>query len=109
MGAIRANIDNPSPPWPYCVAQANLSNPVLQVDAADPPIWVGHANDDPLVPWPQSQRLYDALQGSGVESAFVRVATGGHQLQEAQYVQARAFVVAQFQALASIVFGNGFE
>ncbi len=109
MGAIRANIDNPSPPWPQCVAQANLANPVLQVDAADPPIWIGHADDDPLVPWPQSQRLYDALQGSGVETVFVRVATGGHQLPASAYMQARAFVVAQFEAPGADVFGDGFE
>ena len=106
MGAIRANLDNPAAPWPQCVAQANLANPVLQVDATDPPVWIGHANNDPVVPWPQSQRLFDALLTASVPSSFVRAASGGHQLGEAQYVQARAFVVA---ALAPALLRDGFE
>ncbi len=106
MGAIRANIDNPAAPWPQCVAQANLANPVLHVDATDPPVWIGHATNDPVVPWPQSQRLYDALLAAAVPTSFVRAATGGHQLGEAQYVQARAFVAAAF---AAPLLRDGFE
>ncbi len=109
MGAILANLDNPAPPWPQCVAQANLANPVLQIDAGDPPVWIGHANDDPVVPWPQSQRLFDALQGAGIDSAFVRASSGGHQLQEAQYVTARDFIVQRFASAGPPLFANGFE
>ncbi len=109
MGAIRANMDNPSAPWPQCVARANLANPVLQVDAGDPPVWIGHASDDAVVPWPQSLRLFDALQLAGVDSDFVRAAAGGHQLQEAQYAQARGFVLQRFAALHAALFTNGFE
>jgi len=106
MGAIRANIENPVAPWPQCLAQANLANPILHVDASDPPVWIGHATDDPLVPWPQSQRLYDALQTASVPTSFVRAVNGGHQLGEAQYVQARAFIVAGF---APALLRDGFE
>ena len=109
MGAILQNLGNPAPPWPACVAQANLANPVLQVDAADPPIWIGHADDDPSVPWPQSQRLFDALQIAGVDAILLRVASGGHQLQEAEYLQARNFVLQQFDPIASPLFADGFE
>lgn len=109
MGAILTNYDNPAAPWPLCVAQSNLSNPVLQVDPADPPIWIGHANDDGVVPWPQSQRLYDALQIAGVDSIFVRAPSGGHQLQEAQYSQARSFLVQRLSAVEPLLFLNGFE
>ena len=109
MGAIRANLDNPAPPWPQCVAQANLANPVLQVDGSDPPTWIGHANDDPVVPWPQSQRLSDALQSAGVDSDFVRAPSGGHQLQEAQYALARSFVTQHFANSVPPLFADGFE
>ncbi|MEO6065678.1 MAG: alpha/beta hydrolase [Lysobacterales bacterium] len=109
MGAILSNLNNPAPPWPQCVAQANLANPVLQVDASDPPMWIGHANDDPIVPWPQSQRLFDALQSAGVGSTFVRAPSGGHQLQSAQYVLAREFVRQRFAALDAVLFADGFE
>jgi acetyl esterase/lipase len=109
MGAILANLDNPAAPWPQCVAQTNLANPVLQVDATDPPTWIGHASDDPLVPWPQSQRLFDALQAADVETQFVRVATGGHQLAESEYLQARAFVRRTFDRLGPALFADGFE
>jgi len=106
MGAIRANLDNPAPPWPQCVAQANLANPVLQIGAGDPTVWIGHANDDPVVPWPQSQRLFDALQRAGIDTAFVRAPSGGHQLQEAQYALARDFILQRFASDAPI-FGDG--
>lgn len=109
MGAIRANMSNPAPPWPQCVAQANLANPVAQVDAADPPVWIGHANDDFVVPWPQSQRLFDALQGAGVDSAFVRAPSGGHQLQETQYAEARDFLLQRFASLGQAIFADSFE
>lgn len=109
MGAIRANLDNPAPPWPQCVAQANLANPVLQIDGSDPPTWIGHANDDPVVPWPQSQRLFDALQSAGVDSDFVRAPSGGHQLQEAQYALARSFVTQHFANPVPPLFADGFE
>jgi len=109
MGAIISNINNPVAPWPQCVAQANLANPVLQADAADPPLWIGHANDDGVVPWPQSQRLFDALQMAGVDSEFVRVPSGGHQLQEAQYLQARSFVVQHFASVEPLLFRDGFD
>jgi len=108
MGAILDNLANPDPPWPQCVAQAELANPVLHVDAGDPPVWIGHADNDATVPWTQSQRLYTALQGAGVTSTFVRVAFGGHQLQEAQYAQARTFIVTHLVHEAPI-FRNGFE
>lgn len=110
MGAILNNLDNPAPPWPQCVARANLANPVLHIDANDPPVWIGHANNDPVVPWTQSQRLFDALQAATVPSTFVRTATGGHSLQEAQYLQARAFLVTRFASMPeSLVFQDGFD
>ena len=108
MGAIRANIDNPEPPWPLCVARANLANPVLQAGANDPPVWIGHSNDDAIVPWPQSQRLFDALQGAGVDAAFVRAPSGGHQLGAASWSLARAFLLERFAAEVPML-RDGFE
>lgn len=110
MGAVLNNLNNPDAPWPQCVARANLANPVLQIDAADPPVWIGHASNDQVVPWTQSQRLFDALQAANVMATFVRAASGGHSLAEAQYVQARSFVTARFASIPeSAVFEDSFE
>ena len=100
MGAILNNLNNPAAPWPLCVARADLANPILQIDASDPPVWIGHATNDQVVPWTQSRRLSDALQAAQVPVTFVTTRSGGHSLPEALYAQARAFVLAQFASMA---------
>ena len=110
MGAILNNLDNPAAPWPQCVARVQLANPILHLNAADPPVWIGHATNDPVVPWTQSQRLFDALQANAVPATFVRTPSGGHSLQEAQYAQARSFIVERFASVPEApLFQDGFE
>ena len=78
VGWLRANMSNPSEPFPTLIARANNANPIFHVDPSDPPLFLAHGDLDDIVPLRQSERLRDALDGAGVENAF-RLATGwGH-------------------------------
>jgi acetyl esterase/lipase len=55
-------------------------SPALQVNKSAAPMLLVHADDDELVPFSQSQELYDALQKAGTESRLIKLAAGdgGH-------------------------------
>lgn len=55
-----------------------LADPLTYVDANDPPFLILHGDADPLVPYCQSQKLYEKLQRFGVPSQFVLVPGAGH-------------------------------
>jgi acetyl esterase/lipase len=55
-----------------------LADPIKYVDPADPPFLILHGDADPLVPYCQSQKLFEALQRSKVSSRFVLVPGAGH-------------------------------
>lgn len=55
-----------------------LANPITYIDKEDPPFLIIHGDADPLVPWCQSQILYEALQTAGVPSEFILVPGAGH-------------------------------
>lgn len=75
---LRANIDNPAAPFPELVALANSANPITHLDAADPPMYVAHGDQDTSVPLHQSVRVRDAAIAAGVPVVF-EVAPGfGH-------------------------------
>ncbi|MCX7015414.1 MAG: alpha/beta hydrolase fold domain-containing protein, partial [Candidatus Sumerlaeota bacterium] len=50
--------------------KAARANPIPYVDKGDPPFLIVHGDSDPVVPPPQGQLLYDALQKAGVESSL---------------------------------------
>jgi acetyl esterase/lipase len=54
------------------------ANPVTYVTPAAPPFLIVHGEADPLVPWHQSQILYDALRAADVPVTFYRIAGAGH-------------------------------
>jgi len=66
-GAIQENKD-----------KCALANPITYVDSNDPPFLILHGDKDPLVPYCQSELLYNALQSAGVQSRFVLVPDGQH-------------------------------
>jgi acetyl esterase/lipase len=66
-GPIQQNVD-----------KSAIADPITYVDKNDPPFLILHGDKDPLVPWCQSQRLYDALKNKGVKTEFVLVPGGGH-------------------------------
>jgi len=55
-----------------------LLNPITYVDPTDPPFLMFHGDADKVVPYCQSELLYNALQNEGVESQYVFVPGGGH-------------------------------
>lgn len=60
---------------------ANLheeASPVTYVDAGDPPVFLIHGTDDPIVPVTQAQVLRDALEAAQVECRYVEVEGAGH-------------------------------
>jgi acetyl esterase/lipase len=58
--------------------QVARANPVGYVHAAAPPFLILHGESDALVPWTQSQLLYDALAAAGNEVTLVKYERLGH-------------------------------
>jgi acetyl esterase/lipase len=59
---------------------ARKMSPVFQVNKLSAPMLLVHAEDDVLVPFLQSQELYDSLQKNGIESRLIKLVAGdgGH-------------------------------
>lgn len=95
MGDIRANLTNPAAPYPMLVELATWASPITWVDAGDPPLFMGHGTNDPVVPVRQSSRLSAALFAAGVEHDFRAVPLAGHFLSGAISDAALAFLRAK--------------
>lgn len=55
-----------------------LADPITYADKNDPPFLIIHGDADNMVPYCQSQKLFEALQLRKVPSHFVTVPGGGH-------------------------------
>ena len=51
---------------------------ITHVDKEDSPILLIHCQDDTTVPWLQSQLMYDAMKGVGMEVSLIYYKEGGH-------------------------------
>ncbi len=58
--------------------KAAKANPIAYVTEGASPFLIMHADNDRLVPFNQSQLLYEALQQAGVEVTLAMVKGGGH-------------------------------
>jgi acetyl esterase/lipase len=65
-------------PLPQHPDAARAASPTTYATADDPPFLIIHGDQDPLVPFNQSERLAKALQQVNVECVFIRVMEGGH-------------------------------
>jgi len=54
------------------------ANPITFLDSDDPPLICIHGNKDKLVPFNQSEILYEALKKRSIPTALIRVKDGGH-------------------------------
>jgi acetyl esterase/lipase len=54
------------------------ANPITYVTKENPPFLIMHGDKDPVVPFHQSQLLYDALKKAGVEVKLHTVKGAGH-------------------------------
>src|SRR5574344_536520 len=59
-----------------CGSKFVFANPITYIDPSDPPFLIFHGNADNVVPYCESQLLYDALHAAGVSSEFI-IAPGG--------------------------------
>jgi acetyl esterase/lipase len=78
MGDIRANLANPTPPYPALVALSQQVNPITFISMDDPSFFIGHGMQDVSVPLMQSQRLANALASIGHPHTFMISPTAGH-------------------------------
>ena len=65
-------------PVQECKDKAATANPITYVSAGDPPFLIMQGMLDCLVPWKQSQILYDALKQNGVDATLVLLPTAQH-------------------------------
>ncbi|HXI11749.1 MAG TPA: alpha/beta hydrolase [Thermoanaerobaculia bacterium] len=57
-------------PIQECKEKTDAANPIRYITPDDPPFLILHGTLDCLVPWQQSQILYDALKSAGVDATF---------------------------------------
>ncbi|QDS90394.1 Carboxylesterase NlhH [Rosistilla ulvae] len=57
---------------------AEKANPIHYVDESDPPFLIIHGSNDRTVPANQSEAIYKALQGAGVDSKLHLIEGAGH-------------------------------
>ena len=60
------------------VVLAGLLSPITLIDTQSPPIFIVHGDADPIVPYVQSQVLYDKLKSYGINSRFITIPGGRH-------------------------------
>ena len=61
-----------------CKEKTELANPINFITPDDPPFLILHGDTDCLVPWQQSQLLYDALKAAGMPVSFHLIPGAGH-------------------------------
>jgi acetyl esterase len=59
---------------------AATASPLYQVDSTDPPFFIAHAVDDPLIPIEQAEAFAARLEGAQVEVTYLPVASSDHAL-----------------------------
>jgi acetyl esterase/lipase len=61
-----------------CPTQVEQADPITYVTANEPPMLLLHGQSDPLVPWQQSQLLYNALKAKCDNAQLFLVPGAGH-------------------------------
>ncbi len=106
IGVLRANFNNPTPPFPQMAQRVTEASPQTWADAEDPPFLIVHGTADRTVPFAQSGRLRDTLSALGGAPVFVAVPDGGHGgFPPAVQTQAQGFVLDRLEPLLA----DGFE
>ena len=58
--------------------KTRAANPITYLDRKDPPLICIHGDHDNLVPFNQSELLYQALKAKKIPTALIKIANGGH-------------------------------
>ncbi len=107
IGVLRANRANPAEPYPFFMARIDAANPILWIDADDPPIFIEHGTADRVVPLRQSTKLHDAAAAAGLVVEYHQADGVGHNApDESINAQARAFLLLH---LYDALVADGFE
>lgn len=61
-----------------CPAETETADPSSYIDGAEIPIWVLHGGSDPLLPYNQSQLVYETTTAEGNEAKFTFVPSAVH-------------------------------
>jgi acetyl esterase/lipase len=83
MGGMHDNSDSPESrllggPVQENKDKAERANPIAYVSKDDPPFLIMHGDRDNMVPFNQSELLYEALKKAGVDATFHPVKGAGH-------------------------------
>ncbi len=78
VGDIRAHQFDPTDPYPTLVDRITDADPIVHVEAGDPPGFIAHGEGDTSVPRACSQLLAGALAEVGVPHVLRFVAGAGH-------------------------------
>lgn len=106
LGVLRANLNNPSAPFPQMALRVTHANPQTWVDADDPPFMLVHGTADQSVPFAQSGRLRDTLVAFGHTPVFLPVPDAGHGgFPTSVHTQAQNFLLDRLTPLMA----DGFE
>lgn len=65
-----------------CPAATEEADPSSYVDGAEIPMWLLHGLADPLLPYNQSELVYDATTAEGNEARFTLVPSAGHSVDQ---------------------------
>jgi acetyl esterase/lipase len=65
-----------------CPAETEAADPRSYIDGSEIPIWVLHGLADPLLPFNQSQLVYDTTTAEGNEARFTIVPSAGHSVDD---------------------------
>ncbi|MCH2111215.1 MAG: alpha/beta hydrolase [Planctomycetes bacterium] len=80
-------------PWPTLRGRLASTNPLLQIQDSPAPLFVGHSEKDPLVPYHQSELLVEALIERGAEVRFEKETGGEHRVSSKCWNMACQFLV----------------
>lgn len=61
-----------------CREETERADPASYIDGAEVPMWLLHGLADPLLPYNQSQLVYEATTAEGNEARFTLVPSAGH-------------------------------
>ncbi|MDB4444674.1 alpha/beta hydrolase [bacterium] len=65
-----------------CPDETEAADPSSYIEGAEIPIWVLHGLADPLLPFNQSELVYDATTAEGNEARFTLVPSAGHSVDD---------------------------
>lgn len=103
IGNIRANLANPTPPYPALVQLCMQVNPITWLTPGDPPLFISHGTSDTAVPIRQSVRLCDAMYAANLYRDYRPVTGAGHgPLGATTEAAARAFLMHRLTLIPSV-------